>query len=1134
MARDIMYYFDKKSPFARHELGEIQSDFNMGLTIDGDKDSMQVQVHNFDVKAVEPNTILYHDATDTWWIVRKDSVKRYANEKDYYYIHNLSIQGAINLLNARDLTDCGFNDRTYTIEQFIRRLFKLSTFEFPNLYITFGNNIDSEKIANYVKSFENYTLLSALREFLNGYNCDAKLDFSIDSEEKINWAYLRIIPKTGNVDLPIIDIDEFDDVRENRNLDKESFGTTAISNASNVISTLTKTYPQIGGVALNGTGYNITPANAFLKLPSPIYKLNWLKMYHAVKLYVIVSYQGSSRATHRITFPTILDEENMDQVYDAMARQIADDFSTFSGSWSIVYNNVLSQKEKLYEMIKLAGCITLKTGWKMNAKTKTYVAPQNDPDFYFPRITKEQRAQTPILENAVLLLGSKEDYEVATYPQRCIYYERGSDKIENFGWMSAAGSSYLANEVVSHLSSYSGTDLRDKPTSVSMPNIYPQASGSVLMQLESLSMTVIGDEEYAAYYFNIPNITCQVNYVPMSDLKIKQDNMNKGVDSKLYNQNGKLNDSVALSKLLDTYSKEIQEETITRYMNYTDFNDIPKVGQLVLDGNTKYVITNISYDFVANETNNNTKVGYYIECEFTLSHYVSTKSIMTSPNSNIRDYGIPQKFNVKRRQTYRDYFEFSLSIDNDANQETPYVALNKYLTFDRTTFANEYDHTAIMKLTFDDLVDGHNEWYYQLNTTAYVLDRAIYEVVDFNDNNIIGYDMQNTTSGFIMNDLFNQIYYAVNTPISYTDDNGKVKGIYLAMVNKDNLLNLYNELKGSRTYTNLVKHCFVGREFYYGVEDERIITGYTGYATDESGMVDGHTTVIIETDFENVVPDANFDFDLVFSNPSLEYPIGSGTMLTSVSIHSVEKITRSIYKITLVDADSSIRATQFSTPALDAGFTITYNLNGSGARANADYNLDEPNYEKDAIEVPVFEYSLQLGDTEEVEVGNRTFDLTNRICELYGFEIRNPFTINKLNASKYFDDPIIDGQTISVDDYSYQYNVSVPSCAVMSLENDNKTLRIKFYNVETEVLYGNSDQDYFVENDYLIGSQINKGNFIGRDVVIYKSMITKLFYNNGVVDSDFQNELMFIIHNPQDSNFDGDDLLVRVNYYKLN
>ena len=35
--------------------------------------------------------------------------------------------------------------------------------------------------------------------------------------------------------------------------------------------------------------------------------------------------------------------------------------------------------------------------------------------------------------------------------------------------------------------------------------------------------------------------------------------------------------------------------------------------------------------------------GYYIDCEFTLSRKIAVKSLMTNPNTNIRDYGIPQK-----------------------------------------------------------------------------------------------------------------------------------------------------------------------------------------------------------------------------------------------------------------------------------------------------------------------------------------------------------------------------------------------------------------------------------------------------------------------------------------------------------
>ena len=157
MARDVMYYYDRKPPFARHELGEIQSDFNMCIAIDGEKDSMQVQVWNYSENVVEPNTLLYHSSTDTWWVVKRDNVKRYANETNYYYQHNLALNGAIDLLGSRDLTDCGFNDHTYTIEQFIRRLFKLSNFEFPRLSIGFGNNVDKDKIVDWFVYVEEFT-----------------------------------------------------------------------------------------------------------------------------------------------------------------------------------------------------------------------------------------------------------------------------------------------------------------------------------------------------------------------------------------------------------------------------------------------------------------------------------------------------------------------------------------------------------------------------------------------------------------------------------------------------------------------------------------------------------------------------------------------------------------------------------------------------------------------------------------------------------------------------------------------------------------------------------------------------------------------------------------------------------------
>ena len=40
---------------------------------------------------------------------------------------------------------------------------------------------------------------------------------------------------------------------------------------------------------------------------------------------------------------------------------------------------------------------------------------------------------------------------------------------------------------------------------------------------------------------------------------------------------------------------------------------------------------------------------------------IAVKSLMVNPNTNIRDYGIPQNYNIKRKQIYTDYFEIDLS-----------------------------------------------------------------------------------------------------------------------------------------------------------------------------------------------------------------------------------------------------------------------------------------------------------------------------------------------------------------------------------------------------------------------------------------------------------------------------------------
>ena len=708
-----------------------------------------------------------------------------------------------------------------------------------------------------------------------------------------------------------------------------------------------------------------------------------------------------------------------------------------------------------------------------------------------------------------------------------MYYERGSDIIRGFAWLGAYGDTWSgANQgQITEIISYKDTDLNDSSyNSGNYVNHTFSLSGSpnVYFHLDRLNT-----DQHNAYALNTGNTYFQVSYIPMNDIKVKLDNQNNDFDVHIYNQNGKLNDSVALSKLINGYSNEIQSSNITRYMHYTNFNDIPQVGSIVDVNGEKYVISNISYDFFVNETNNANNISYYIECEFTLSKYVAVKSLMVNPNSNIRDYGIPQKFNVKRRQVYRDYYELSLEQDSNANQDTPYVELDKYLYFGSSSRIVDYDHTAIMKIDYAQPVDGNESWYYQLNTTAHVLEKSIYETIDFGDNNIIGYDMQNTTSGFNMSKIFDNQLRVVSTPISYVDDDGCIKGITLEFLNKENVENLYEDIIEDGNYSGAVMlsaHPFVGSDFFYGKYNEA--SAYSDenetWTTNMQGV--GSLTYIFQK------PNNYIDNSVSISNIVMldraDNPMSGATC-------NVDSITETDSSIIITFSYSTGTNNDYGTLQFRVNYTYRSSLRYSGAIHLKDYEIVEPLYEKDAIEVPVFEYSMQLNDTSSVEIGSKILNGNNKLLALYRYETRNADTTSQLNASSYFRQLNASGESISIDNYVYQYDVNSGSAVKMTLENNNQTIRFQFYVSQTATFYGNSEQDQIDFQKAQLGTQITKDNLIGKDIIIYKSIIDNLFYGNNEATCDYDNELMFIIHNPQESNFDGDDLLINVNYYRL-
>ena len=759
MAHDYIYAVDKKTmripmsglPPTRQPYGEIQTEFNMGNTIDGGKDSFKIEVHNFDENAIEPNTIVYHSATNSWWITKKDDVKRYTNDSGFYYIHTIQLNGAIDLLANRDMTDLGFYQNKYTIDTFIKRLFKHSNFEFKDsrLEIDYHDSIDPNKVANYIKSFENYTLLSALREFLDGYNLCAKLSFNFNTASILTKAIISIIPKTGRLDLPLFNADSLKDTRESRTFDKGSFGTNVISNANNVVSTEAKTFPSVGNAKLSAEdSYTIEASNAVLRLPSPIFKINWMKVLNCAKLNIHI----------RAVFPKIPQSTGTNPVYEeTLSIQYSYLEISASQQWDYYVNKIVETMKNpssvspiakpmeqeyidnfidtMNEYKELALSVyynssrqTLYGGWKIDTRYNDgrRIVPPDNPDFYFPRITKRRYdGQVVYIDNGSLLFGSEDDKASVITPDRCMTYKRGENIIKNMRWLCNLPSQ-SPDAINTILTSYIYTDFRSNK--YDQDDIANETFGNGKLAID-IGMDRLGSNN-TNVVFTPWTTRFIVNYIPMADIKIKESNRTYGQDTNVYNQNGKLNDSVALGQLIDSHLKEIKNQEITRFMHYTSMSDIPPVGSRTKINDEIYVVTNISYDFYPNESANDNEVSYYIECQFTLSKYVATKSLMVNPNSNIRDYGIPQQYNVKRKQVYRDHYEFSFTpIDNS---ETPYATIDNYIVTNYTTdMQQKQDHTAFIKITYANEVDGHTEWYYQLNSTVYVVKKSVYEIIDF-------------------------------------------------------------------------------------------------------------------------------------------------------------------------------------------------------------------------------------------------------------------------------------------------------------------------------------------------------------------------------------------------------------------
>lgn len=716
-----IYAYDKIT----HEqvyLGQYDSNYNMGLTLDKSKDSCKIVLFNYVSEELKPNTIVYLPDSDSWWCVFKDTCDFHQNEHENgLWKHEIELVGAFEILTSRDLTNFGANKDRYTLGQLFERVVKMSDYELP---ITFDfTYIDESEKVGYLKSFENYNPSSAFKEICEGINCIPKMRFERDNNGKLVNAIITPIPKSGIGNTPI-DIETFNLVDETKTSQKGNYGTRVVSNVRNLVSKDLVRYPSQGSVYLQSDDSLLTFNNAYIKLPQKADYVDRIEIYGSVR--IIFDSEGKQATSYGNSLSHI-------SMVDLLNR----------------FKNVVSSsmrtaiENEFDDIVKF-----IEDNAKVTLRNNDFIRSQSF----------NQATHFPDLFDIKISFGSNLDKQQYQDDERhFIYWQQGSDRISNFQFynniQSAKGEGLWSLGItIGNYQDYGNGYLT-----------YTLQTGDTLKIAKCMGNGVTDMFSYVVYYR------------PQVDLKLKVENDREENDSVLFNQNGKLNDPTAICKLINSHADSISSNQISRKAQFYNFFEIPKVGSLVDNHGQLYIINNISIDSMQNDGNENI---YF--CDISMSKQVACKSIMVSANNNIRDYDTPQQMNLVREQLYRDYYELNYTSEHTEP---------KYNNDDLFNFGFKQFGSLTNYISFIKTYDSELKYkYYKVETTNLALPKMKVSVLQFIDNNIIGYSKAQTNQ-FVFNlfNLFTQkdVY---NVPISYVDKYGELTSIEILLLDE----NAYN------------------------------------------------------------------------------------------------------------------------------------------------------------------------------------------------------------------------------------------------------------------------------------------------------------------------------------------------------
>jgi hypothetical protein len=638
----------------------------------------------------EVNTVIYHQDTDTWWVIKTDT-STYLQTGEYE--HELELEELLEYYSYRHLPNCAFAPNTYTLEQMLERLFYIG--KVPDISLEFPNFLDKDKQMPFL-SFENYTIANALKNI--GRVIDGIPRIYIDVQTSGSQVYYReqdieltFLNRAG-LDAPIKDVlnDQFPTQYERNLATKDQYLTRSISNIQNAKSTNLVVAPQIGGFP------NVVPGD--------------------------VVFNSDNRLLSRVFAPSKIDE--------------------------IVGMNVLIP-------------VTLQYTIKSSGATTPYFYG------YFFELAPLISAINDI--SSTFLTSAEKTEAIGNLPSPTGFYSLGSTRFQdvidkNYNPDTADnGRANMFFKKMNHANkqqfdAITDTDEKDR-TAHFLPN-----TNEIIMPL-SLRNGIDGLSDHNDKYVLLDKTTftltldtnapvanefvlVQILYNPISDIKVSIDNDDDAQNERFFNQSGKVVDSFSTTQMITAHTRDSSASTKIRNARYEDFTDILPLGQLVRDSNEIYVISQRSLDCQIANGNE------YYNVLYTLTRNRTSRSENILADSAVINYVIPDSNLVKRSQLYKDYFELSLT---DGNKDTPYLSMSRAFQLTSSVAGSNFDFTALAK---NDFGSSPTTVRYVKNPSIFDLYKAKIASVDWQDNNVLGFEFSRVLGNLIQ------------TPLVYTDNIG--------------------------------------------------------------------------------------------------------------------------------------------------------------------------------------------------------------------------------------------------------------------------------------------------------------------------------------------------------------------------